>query len=86
MFRHAEVFSMEEQDFPRGQAAIQIVDLGHNSDAALNRHRISGDIDAVNARRAARRHHAGGENADGGCLTGAVGAEQAKEFTAPNLE
>ena len=43
MFRYAEILSMKEKYFARGQVAIQIIDFRNDSDAALNRDWIARD-------------------------------------------
>src|SRR5712671_4343226 len=86
MFRNSKVFSMELENFARGQTAIQIVYLRDHSDAVLDGYRIARDIDAVDARGSARWHDSGSEHTDGRRLTCAVGAEQAEELTTRNFE
>ena len=82
----AEIFGMKQENLARGQAAIEIVHLRHDTDAAFDGDRIARDVDAFNRGAAAGGQHARGQNTDRGCLAGAVRTQQAKEFAGRHAE
>src|SRR5438105_15637522 len=85
-FGNAKVLSMEQKDFARGQAAVEIIDLGHDADTTFHCNWIACYVEAFNTSSATGRKNPGRKNADGRRLARAIGAEQAEEFTAGNFK
>ncbi len=66
-----------------GQIIIKVEMLLGHADAALHRHGVLGQIDAVDLHRSTVGLQQTDQHVDGGAFTGAIGAEQTK--TLPGL-
>ena len=86
LLANTEILRVKQKNFASGQAAIEIVDLRHDADASLYRHRIARYLDAVNSRRAFGRQNTRGEHADGRGFPCPIRSQQAKEFAAGDFK
>ncbi len=86
LLRHAEIFGVEQKDLTRRQAAIKVVDLRHDADASLDRHRVLRHFKAFNSRRAAGRQNTRRQHANRRGLAGAVRTEQTKKLAARDFK
>ena len=66
------IAGMKGKNLSRPQTAVKIALLRHNSNALLDAHRISGNIDTHNKCAAAGRAHIGCQDADSCRLAGPV--------------
>ena len=82
----AEQAAVEVEVLPTGQLAVEGVLLGHHADHLLGQRGVGHDVDATDERLTRRGDHPGGQDADRGRLSGAVGAEQAVDLAHADVE
>ena len=77
---------MKDQVVSHRQCPVQGVGLGYDAEPLLDRGRTRRDVDTGNFGDALGRFHPRRQHADGRGLPGAIGTEQAKEFTRRDLK
>jgi len=82
----AKVEAVEVEVLVDGAGAVESVELGHDTDVTAGESGGADDVDACDADAAGGGLHAGGTDADGGGLAGAIGAEQAVELALLDVE
>ena len=82
----AEIGAVESKDFARGQRKIQIGALGYDADQALDGDLLFPDVVFADEGLAAGGTDARGKDADGGGLAGAIGSQQAENFSRGDVE
>ena len=85
-FSHSEQVGVETDVFIHGKVFIEAEALRHIAEVVLSAFRIVNDVHACDRGRPFIGRHDAREHAEGGCFSRTIGTDQAKDFSAADVE